>query len=182
MLQHCRKAANVTTTLPSMQYMPCCQPFLVHSLNQMQFLLTFNNASTELMRQAAGGTDACTSTYCNICNMKAMEAQSNKLVPGLESDDSKPCRTVLTILVRCLALRVWDVSMTKSSLHGNTHEVELRTRHQACNMQWHMTPGRQWHMKPHCVAEELDDPQSLAAVLQLRNTSHSGQAMRCHAP
>ena len=72
----------------------------------MKRLLTLNNASTELMSQAAGGIDACTSMYCKICSMKAMEAQSNKLVPGLGSDDSKPCRTVLTILVRCLALRV----------------------------------------------------------------------------
>lgn len=137
MLQHCQKADRVPKTSPSMQYMPCCQPFLVHSLSHMECLLTFNNASTELMSQAAGGLDACTSTYCNIFSRKAMEAQSNKLAPdlGTEFDNNKPCRMMLTILVRCLASRVWDVSMIKSSLRGNTDEVKLRTKHQACNMQ-----------------------------------------------
>ncbi len=37
-------------------------------------------------------------------------------------------------------------------------------------------------MTPHCLAKELGDPQSVAAVFQLRITQHFGQleAMRCH--
>jgi len=37
-------------------------------------------------------------------------------------------------------------------------------------------------MTPHCLAEDLADPQLIAAKLQLRITQLFGQATRCHAP